>query len=262
MEVSIDHIKGTEGAEPKNMTTDVNKKEYTEFIDLATHDLDAPLRKLTTLFEMMVSKFSTIGGDEELQRYVQRIGTCIHDMRSLIDDLAQLSRLASEKNRYTSCDLSLIIQNVRADLHTLINEKKVIISVSNLPVIQGQAEQYQQLFKLLIENSIKFNQFSVTPEIQIESSILSQEEKTALDLPVERRYHKIEIADNGIGFRQEYAEKIFQPFVRLHGKARYSGNGISLAICKKIVDNHEGVIYAEGEEEKGARFILALPERN
>src|SRR6185436_8852947 len=103
MGIITDHIKGTEGAEPINMTTDVNKKEYTEFIDLATHDLDAPLRKLTTLFEMMVSKFSTIGSDEELQRYVQRIGTCIHDMRSLIDDLSQLSRLTSDKNRYTSC---------------------------------------------------------------------------------------------------------------------------------------------------------------
>jgi light-regulated signal transduction histidine kinase (bacteriophytochrome) len=262
MEIIIDHIKGDEGPEPKNMTTEVNKKEYTEFIDLATHDLDAPLRKLTTLFEMMVSKFSNIGSDEELQRYVHRIGACIQDMRSLIDDLSRLSRLAADKSKYTPCDLSSIIQKVRADLHTLINEKKVIISVSNLPVVEGQAEQYQQLFRLLIENSIKFNQFSVTPEIQIESSILSQEEKAALDLPSERAYHKIEIADNGIGFKQEYAEKIFQPFVRLHGKARYPGNGISLAICKKIVENHQGVIYGEGEEEKGARFILVLPERN
>jgi light-regulated signal transduction histidine kinase (bacteriophytochrome) len=244
------------------MTTELYNKEYTEFIDLATHDLDAPLRKLTTLFEMMTSKFPNVAGDEEVQRYIHRIGACINDMRSLIDDLSKLSRMTVDENKYTSCDLSLIIKEVRAELHKLINEKKVIISVSTLPVLEGQPEQYHQLFKLLIENAIKFNQFSVTPEIQIESSILSPDEKAALDLPAERQYHKIEIADNGIGFRQEYAEKIFQPFVRLHGKARYPGSGISLAICKKIVDNHQGLIYAEGQEEKGARFILALPERN
>jgi light-regulated signal transduction histidine kinase (bacteriophytochrome) len=238
------------------------KKEYTDFIDLAAHDLDAPLRKLSTLVEMLTNKYKTVLEDNDIERYIVRIETCISDMRSLIDSLSVLSRISSDKIEYSSCNIEAIIKETLADLEQAIKAKKAAITTSALPVIKGDRKQYALLFKHILENALKFSRPDIPPEIQIESSVLSQEEKKQFNLPAENTYYKIEIADNGIGFKQEYAEKIFQPFVRLHGKSQYPGNGISLAICKKIIDSHEGIIYVEGEENKGARFILVLPEKN
>ena len=99
-------------------------------------------------------------------------------------------------------------------------------------------------------------------EINIQSSVLSSGEKDYFKLQQEKKYYKIEIADKGIGFKNEDAEKIFRPFVRLHGKSKFPGSGIGLAICKKIMENHGGIIYAEGNESEGSRFTLILPENH
>ena len=259
---SIPRLTYEDNADELSSVLNTYKKEYTDFIDLAAHDLDAPLRKLSTLVEMLTSKYKTVLEDNDIQRYIARIETCISDMRSLIDALSVLSRISSDTKEYTSCSIEAIIKEVSADLEQPIKAKKTVITASAMPVIKGDYKQYALLFKHILENALKFSKPDIPPEIQIESSNLSKEEKEQLNLPAGNVYYKIEIADNGIGFKQEYAEKIFQPFIRLHGKSQYSGNGVSLAICKKIIDNHQGVIYAEGIENKGARFILVLPETN
>ena len=125
---------------------------------------------------------------------------------------------------------------------------------------KGDAEQYCCLFKNLLENAIKFSKKDSVPNIQIRSSVVSPEEKDQFNLEGDRLYYKIEITDNGIGFKKDYTEKIFRPFVRLHGKSQFPGNGMGLAICKKIMNVHHGIIYAESLENEGARFTLVLPE--
>ena len=132
--------------------------------------------------------------------------------------------------------------------------------VNPLPVVKGNYVQYQQLFKNLLENAIKFSRKDVPPEVCISCEAMKRDEKFFFNLPLNKEYYKIEISDNGIGFNQVNAEKIFEPFVRLHPKSEYEGSGLGLSICKKIADNHDGIIYAEGEENKGSRFTLILPE--
>lgn len=233
------------------------EKEYAEFIDLAAHDLDAPLRKLTFLVGMLIDKSSQ---DENIRSYTDRIENCVVDMRSLIDDLSVFARIASDKREITSCNMDAIIQQAQEGLPAPVKEKKAVITTFSLPFIEGDARQFSRLFSHLLENAVKFGKKDNLPEIHIRSSVLTSKEKEHLDLPDHRLYYKIEITDNGIGFKEEYADKIFRPFVRLHGKSQFPGNGIGLAICKRIMDVHHGIIYAEGRENEGARFILVLPE--
>ena len=239
---------------------DTFEKDYNDFIELAAHELDAPLRKLTVLVEMLTNKFETPSQDKGVQSYIERIDGCVNDMRSLIDELSLLAKVRTDKRNYASCDIKMIIREVLEELEVPLNAKKAIVTVSALPVLDGDAGQYNRLFKSLLENAIRFSKEDVRPEIQIQSSVLSLQEANKCKLREDKKYYKIELADNGIGFKNEYAEKIFRPFVRLHGKSKFAGSGMGLAICKKIVENHHGIIYAEGRENEGSRFILVLPE--
>jgi signal transduction histidine kinase len=129
-------------------------------------------------------------------------------------------------------------------------------------VLQGDSEQYELLFKNLLSNAIRFCKKDKLPIIEIRSESLSTEEIKRFNLGEHKIYYRITIKDNGIGFGEEYSEIIFNPFVRLNGKSEYPGNGIGLSICKKIVENHHGIIYAEGDENSGARIVLILPQAN
>ncbi len=233
------------------------EKDYCDLIDLAVHDLDAPLRKLTLLVGMLTGKLTK---DKELQSYNERIVGCIEDMRSLIDDLSVLGKLETTEKEITACNIDSILQEALQMLPPVVKEKHALVTSYSLPVIEGDRFQYRLLFKKLLENSITFHKKDRAPEIHIESAILTAEEKRQLDLNDERLYYKIEVTDQGIGFKSEHADKIFQPFVRLHGKSQFPGNGIGLAICRKITAIHRGIIYAEGGENEGAKFILILPE--
>ncbi|MEI9908306.1 MAG: ATP-binding protein [Bacteroidota bacterium] len=234
------------------------ENDYNEFIDMAVHDLDAPLRKLSLLVGMLTDK---LPHDKNIQTYSARIENCVVDMRSLIDDLYVLAKI-SDKGKFTACNIDTIIKELLPGLPSPVKEKKPVINTSSLPIIEGDAVQYRLLFKNLLENAIKFSSAGTLSEIQIRSSVLTSNEKDSLDLQSDMLYYKIEIADNSIGFKQENAEKIFRPFVRLHEKSRFPGNGIGLAVCKKIIDIHHGIIYAESRENEGSRFILVLPERH
>jgi signal transduction histidine kinase len=126
--------------------------------------------------------------------------------------------------------------------------------------VKGNPVQYHQLFKNLIENALKFTRKGVVPELCISSESVGEDEKIFFNLPLRKNYYKIEVSDKGIGFNQVNAERIFEPFVRLHSKSEYEGSGLGLSICKKIAGNHDGIIYAEGSENEGSRFTLILPE--
>jgi light-regulated signal transduction histidine kinase (bacteriophytochrome) len=239
---------------------DFYEKEYIDFIDLAAHELDAPLRKLSLLAGRLTDKFEIVSRDKDMHAYIDRINSCVQNMQSVIENMTILAKIASDKPSYTSCNLADIARQAAEELTTTGSTLNAAIHISTLPLIEGNAAQLSRLFKSLLENALKFTKENVAPEIDIRSSLLSTEEKDHLKLPGEKVYYKVEITDNGIGFKNEYAAKIFRPFVRLHGKSKFSGNGMGLAICKKIVENHHGFIYASSNEKEGALFVLLLPQ--
>lgn len=237
-----------------------SNKELEEFAYVASHDLQEPLRKISTFNERLKNKFGTVlGADGNM--YLDRIISSTENMRMLIDNLLEFSRTSRSSHAHTRCDLNTILKEVISDQELKIEETSAAINVETLPVIDAVPVEMKQLFNNLISNSIKFRNSSVKPIITIRSSEATKKELDNLHLPSDIKYVRIEVSDNGIGFETEYAERIFQIFQRLHGKTEYAGSGIGLAICKKIVDNHEGIIYATSTLGKGSSFIIILPEK-
>jgi signal transduction histidine kinase len=242
-----------------NTEIKIYKEQFTDFVEAASHDLHAPLRKLSVLIERLISKYQ-LQLDEDAKQYIKRIQTCIREMKSLIDGLTELARTDGEVAELELCDLTVIVKQEWENMKEEIEEKNLRIQVGSLPGIMGIAFQYKQLFKNLLENAIKFSQKNNPAKIDVRAELLKDKETKAFDLDAGKKYYRIDIIDNGIGFKQDYAEKIFEPFVRLHPRSEYEGNGIGLSICKRIVINHKGKIFAEGNENRGSRFVIILPE--
>ncbi|HEX5655527.1 MAG TPA: ATP-binding protein [Chitinophagaceae bacterium] len=231
---------------------DPYRQAYQEFIDIASHDLDAPLRKLGVLVDSALQKMQKQDPAEELQATIYRIHRCLDDMRSLVDDLGVLSRMELEKGQNTTFDLGQLIEETESELDPVIREKKARIQIELMPAIRANRSQIYILIRCLLENALRFSRKDQTPVITIRPRTGETVEGA--------KFTGVEINDNGIGFEAGEAERIFRPFVRLHGKSAFPGNGIGLALCKKIVDNHRGNIYAEINEDQGARFIFTIPQ--
>ena len=245
--------------ENKVRELDRSNKELEEFAYIASHDLQEPLRKITSFSERLKEKLPS-NLEPDVQLYLNRMLAATDNMRTLIDNLLEFSRTSRISEPFVGTDLNNIISEVRADLELKIEETSTKIESDTLPVIDAIPMQMRQLFTNLFTNAIKFKGEGATPEIQIKASVLSDEEKDSSHLRQNTNYYKIIVKDYGIGFDQEFSMKIFQIFQRLHGKAEYPGSGIGLAICKKIVENHSGRIFAQSEPGKGAEFIIILPE--
>jgi signal transduction histidine kinase len=233
------------------------KKRYDEFVSLAVHDLDSPLRKLGVFIEKLSDSLTP--GSTDTSVYIKRINSCLQEMRSLVSSLSELDSIDSSKG-YISCNIAAIVQDVLRDLAFVIKEKNATIEFTSLPVVLGDPEQYHLLFKKLLENSLKFSNPEVPLRINLYSEELKAGEQDEAGSGKNSNCYRIIIQDNGIGFTQEDAGKIFEPFNRLHGKSAYPGNGLGLAIAKRIVENHKGRIFAEGDEYAGSRFILIIPQ--
>ena len=235
------------------------EQQVSDFVEAAAHDLHAPLRKLSILIDRVFTKHAE-QFSPDANEYITRINTCVEQMRSLIDGLTELATTDAHTFSFIDCDLNVIINETLDTMNEEIREAHATIEVNAMPVVKGSPVQYQQLFKNIFENALKFRKKDIAPEICVSSETLANDEKIFFNLPANRKYYKIEVSDNGIGFNQVNAEKIFEPFVRLHSKSEYEGSGLGLSICKKIAGNHEGIIYAEGTENEGSRFTLILPE--
>lgn len=229
------------------------------FAYIASHDLQEPLRKLTAFSERLQTKFRQQLG-EEGQLYLDRIMASTENMRSLIDSLLEFSRTARSNRLFSKQSLTGLLGETQSDLELKIEESCSHIEASPLPTIDVIPSQIKQLFNNLLGNSIKFKKADQTPVINVSCETLTHPEKKHHNLKTNKEYYKLLVTDNGIGFEKEYAEKIFQIFQRLHGRHEYPGSGIGLAICKKIVENHNGLIYADAEPDKGALFTIILPE--
>jgi light-regulated signal transduction histidine kinase (bacteriophytochrome) len=191
--------------------------------------------------------------------HLHKINSSASRMSSLLSDLLHYSTLSDTMLAFESIDLSTVVQNILEDVELLIKEKHAVITTENLPVIHGIPFQINQLFYNLLNNALKFSKAAVPARIHIRCSVLAEEEQRQFPSLTKQPYYKIEVSDNGIGFSQQYAEKIFVVFQRLHLKQQYSGNGIGLSLCKKIVQNHKGVVYAHSIPDEGSTFTVILP---
>jgi two-component system CheB/CheR fusion protein len=216
---------------------------------VASHDLKEPVRKISIFGKMLQDQLNESLAATQ-KRYLNSIVSASERMAQLIDDLLAFSRLSHSNITFEPVDLQQLLHGILEDLEIPIKEKTARIEQHHLPTIQGIPLQLSQVFQNLISNSLKFAHPDRQPFIHIES------EKTEQNgMP----YHRIQYKDNGIGFSNDQADKIFEVFYRLHSRDRYEGTGVGLAIVKKIIDLHKGSIQAYGDENEGARFEILLP---
>lgn len=248
----------------KNKVAELNQsnRELEEFAYVASHDMQEPLRKISTFSDRLSEKYKDVlQGDGAM--YLKRMMASADSMRSLINNLLEFSKISKTSQPFEAINLNHILRQVKSDLELTIEETGTIINtIQPLPVLEAVASQIKQLLVNIVNNAIKFHKSGITPVITLETTIADDEEKATNELNVAETYYKISITDNGIGFESEYALRIFQVFQRLHGKSEYPGTGIGLAICKKILEYHNGIIYAENLPDQGARFVFIIPEHH
>lgn len=232
-------------------------KELEQFANVASHDLQEPLRKIQTFAELLGKN---LDDKAAIEKNLERINSSAQRMSALVKDILSYSRLANTDSQFTEVDLNKVFQTIKNNFEHQIIQKKVVIKSEKLPVIRGNMIQLHQLFSNLISNSLKFTS-DRQPEITISSEFISGDRlKNNIPLNSGTTYIKLIFKDNGIGFEHQYAEVIFKLFQRLNGIKNYKGNGIGLGICRKIVENHHGFITAAGEPGKGATFTIYMPK--
>jgi len=230
-----------------------------QFAHIASHDLQEPLRKIST-FSMQLQEKHQDGLNAEMKAYLGKIENASNRMSTLIKDLLNYSRLLQHEKLFVQTDLNDILNNILSDFELLIDEKKAKIKIAQLPTIEAIPFQMNQLFNNLLSNALKFSKENVLPVITITARILTEKQiKKYPSFISNTAYCEIIFKDNGIGFEQHYADKIFTIFQRLHNKEKYLGTGIGLALTKKIVETHHGKIFANAKENKGAAFHVILP---
>jgi PAS domain S-box-containing protein len=244
--------------EIKNHELAQSNAELASFSYIASHDLQEPLRKIQTFSDRILDKASDTL-THETRDYFQRILSATGLMQNLIIALLDYSRINSSEIVFETADLDSIVEKVKNELAEIIEETDTVIENAPLTVLQVIPLQFEQLLTNIILNAIKYKKPGIPPVIKISGGIVAASKLRGLSAKPQGGYYKISIADNGIGFEQVHAEKIFELFQRLHGRSEYEGTGIGLAICKKIVQNHKGFIRAESAPGAGSTFTVFLP---
>jgi signal transduction histidine kinase len=236
-------------------------KELLAFNFISSHDLQEPLRKIQTFISIILENEAKNMSDTG-RKNMARIQVSATRMRQLIEDLLAFSRVSTAGRNYEMNDLKNIIEDVKSDLKDTIKQKKATITIIELVPVNIVTFQFRQLIYNLISNALKFTQPDLLPQISIQSTNLKHDHSKLKNLNSKQLncdYWNLTIKDNGIGFNAEFNELIFVMFQRLHHRDEYSGTGIGLTIVKKIVDNHNGIIAANGILNEGTTFEIFIP---
>lgn len=243
----------------KNELENVNSKlrfknkELEQFAYIASHDLQEPLRKIMIMLSRAGEHLTE---DQKKKYYFDRITLAAGRLSNLITDVLNYSRIENKEQYFGEVDLNEIIVDVLSDLSLVIEEKNALVNVNPLPKVFGLDTQLRQLLYNLINNALKFN--TDQPTVTISSEDVPKDENL---LTSAENYHVISIADNGIGMDGKYSERIFDMFQRLHERDQYGGNGIGLALCRRIIENHNGMIKFNSKPGEGTTFWIYLPKK-
>ena len=232
--------------------------ELAQFAYVASHDLQEPLRKIQT-FADRISELEQDRLSDKAKDYFNRMQSASKRMQQLIIDLLSYSRANTGEKHFELTDINSLLASVVEQLKESIQQKNAVINTTILPVLNIIPYQFEQLFTNLISNALKFSRVDITPIINIHSHVVEGKDIDDINVNTASNYYCITVADNGIGFDLEFSERIFQVFQRLHSKEEYPGTGIGLAIVKKIIENHYGILKVFSEVNKGATFYLYIP---
>lgn len=249
-------FKNQQKLKDKNLDLKRSNAELESFSRVASHDLQEPLRKIQVFISLILDteKLSETG-----KSYFEKVRNSANRMQDLINNLLDYSRFTKTSKKTTIVDLNEIMEKVIEDQNVSITEGKVKLLVEPLPSIKASPFQMEQLFNNLLSNAIKYRSKDRTTQIEINSQIISRKKIPYLFQKKARNYYEISFKDNGIGFNQQNATKVFELFQRLHQNEEYTGSGIGLSICKRIVENHQGYIWVTSEKDKGSTFIIYFP---
>lgn len=253
-------MKKSKELEEKNLKLTAMNSELESFNNIVGHDLQEPLRKIQMFISRIETKEFLETSSEITVGYFDKIKLAAQRMQNLMTELVNYTRTIKGDRIFEQVDLNTIFTEILEELSLTIEEKNAQISVDHLPTVLGTRFQIQQLFINLVSNALKYVKLNLEPIIairieQFNTEIVNDKSISSKD------YYKITVSDNGIGFEQQHADKIFMLFKRLETDQTYKGTGLGLAICKKIVDNNNGLITAVGVPDKGSVFTVYLPKK-
>jgi signal transduction histidine kinase len=234
---------------------EASNRELIDFAYVASHDLQEPLRKIEAFGDRLAKKYSAILPDDG-KMFIERMQSAAERMRRLINDLLSYSRITTQAKPFQLTDLNEVVAGVVSDLQIRIEENRGKVEIGTLPIIEGDPTQLRQLLQNIIGNALKFRKPDVDPIVKVTAQTVDEHELATPGAAI-----ILTIADNGIGFDNQFKEQIFTIFQRLHTRNEYEGTGIGLATCRKIVERHGGAIFADGKPDEGSVFIITLPLR-
>ncbi len=232
-------------------------KDLDRFAFMASHDLQEPLRKIRMFSDRLYIKYKELL-DQDGQSNILRIQKAAERMQTLITDILTFSKISIDRPSFVESDLSTLVQEVVVEMDEDISQKQAKVIVDVLPSLHVNPSLIKQLFHNLIGNALKYGKKDVAPVIKITSDVTSHANGKVVT-NVQRRFCRVFVQDNGIGFDQKYAEDIFGMFKRLHHPSEFEGTGIGLALCKKIVEQHKGFISARSKVNEGSTLIVSIP---
>ncbi len=242
----------------KTMELQQSNRSLEEFAFIASHDLKEPLRKISTLTDRLVLiENANLSDDGKV--YLKKVISSSIRMQQMVDDLLSLAQVTSDRS-FQKVNLQMLLAEVMQTFDQKIEETNAKIVSNGLPVVHVVPSQFRQLFQNLLSNSLKFSRTDVSAVVEIDHEYLNPHSVQEFSLQGADRYLKLTFRDNGIGFDNKFLPKIFSIFQRLHPRHKYEGNGIGLSICKRIVENHGGVMLADGKVNEGATFTIIIPD--